>query len=643
MYPRRTIVLLSLLQACALLPARAQEPSRAVENPSRPDSLGRVNNSSVVFERNLNTYTWLGRAALDTAAGELRFKLREQYSSNVILPEGTPSQFNPKLQSSEQSFFLDLRYPATDLLTPVMQWSSFTYSDNKGTGLNNASSALILGGAEYFPFSWFSITPLAGYQWDGQAGIYDRGATYVLQGRIPGVIVDGYHIEGAGQFREEKVSPRTLEEHFFGTTIQRSFSQYTWDSVGLGFARNRREFYSPSDFGIESRTENVVSFSNQLHYEISPEFGSLIFVSVNDRILFKDLRPWNVPELPQIQFNTRIDEFHLDTYALLTYRSQDNRYRGWLRLGHSERTESHEAERPATSSPLTDLQFATRNNEEHVKNNTSQQTSLSGGGTIAITSSDTVAVSGTASILRYDTPSIENVEDRDELLVALGITTLHQFSRVLSLALTLEGTLGHTVYLLKERSRNNAINRILRLSPRTVYRPVSWITSANAFEILANYTVYDFEAQLASIKSYSYRQLTFLDSTAFDLTHSLGIDLFTYWKVYERGQLIWSEFRERPENIVNEQTHALQVRVRPTENTVFALGLRYFGQSRYTYQEGVRRLDTFLRSVGPTCLIQWEPGNYSRIQFRGWYENRRLSNGTSRTLPSFDMNIGINL
>jgi hypothetical protein len=640
---QRPIVAVVFLFACIPYSSEAQEPTHPVEVPSIADTVQRINSASIVFERNLNTYTWLGRVAVDTLVEAIRIGLLEQYASNVILPEGTPSQTNPKLQSSQQSLSLTLRGPSGGGFAPLGQWSSFAYSDNKGIGLNNASTSLILGGFEYAPLPWLSVTPLAGYQWDGQAGIYDRGPTYVVGALIPGLIIDGYRVAGIGQYREEKLSPRTLEANFLRAGVQKNFSSYTEDSLEVGFARNRREFYSPGDFDIESRVEQVLSFSNNLRYDLDPSLSSIIFVSVNDRVFFKDLRPWKSLSLPQTQFNTRIDEFRIDAYALLAYRSPDGSIGGWLRLGRSERTESHEADRPSSSSPLIELQYATRNNEEQLKNNTSVQTTLSGGGALSLSPSDTILVSGTAGMLRYDTPSVDNVEDRDELLIALGVTTRHRVSSVLDLAFTVEGTLGHTVYLLKERSRNNSVNRILRFSPRTVYHPVSQITSVNAFEVLANYTVYDFEAQLASIKSYSYRQFVWLDSTAFDVTHSLGFDLFTYWKVYERGQLIWNAFLERPENIVNEQTHSFQVRVRPSDQAVFALGLRYFGQARYAYEEGERKLDTFLSSVGPTCMISWEPGMHSRIQFQGWYEYRRLPDGSLRSLPSMTMNINVNL
>jgi hypothetical protein len=262
---------------------------------------------------------------------------------------------------------------------------------------------------------------------------------------------------------------------------------------------------------------------------------------------------------------------------------------------------------------------------------------------VPVSMSDRIELSGSIGILRYDTPSNQNLEDRDELLVALTLATSHRVSHALELGVVLDGTVDHLVYLLRERSANNNYNRVLRLSPRTIYKPAPWLYSLNAFEVLANYTVYDFEQQLPAVKSFSYRQLGWMDSTSVDLTHRIGFDFFAYWKVYERGQLEWSQFLERLESAATELTYAVQCRITPAARTLFAVGVRYFGQTRYKYTEGVRRVDSFLNSVGPTCTISWNPGPHSRIQFQGWYERQRQPDGVSRSLASMTMNIYVTL
>ncbi len=640
--PPLSVVL--ILGAFAVCTVHGQETYRGGDFPSIPaDSTQRANTASILFDRNLNTYNWMGRAAIDTVAQGIHIGIIQQFASNVIEFQGGSGPAPPKLQSGQENLSVLLRALPAAGVSPQIQWSSFVYSDNKGTGLNNASSESLLGGAEYIPFSWMSVTPMAGYRWDTQAGIRDRGMTYALGARVPGFEADGYIVSGNAQYREDFLAPRRLEGDFARFSVQKVFSPYARDSLDVGVNRNRHEFYAPADSTIESRTEQVLTFADKLEYDIDPALASTFFVSINGRSLEKSLRNWNATAPQIMQFNTGINEFRFDTYMQSVYRTPEGRTAAWLRLYYSERSEVHSAQVPGTASPSIDSLFSRSNTREHINDNTARRTQLSGAVEVPVSPSDRIELSGSIGILRYDTPSDQNLEDRDELLVALTLATSHRVSRSLELGVVLDGTIDHLVYLLKERSANNNYNRVLRLSPRTIYRPVPWINSLNAFEVLANYTVYDFEQQLPSVKSFSYRQLGWLDSTSVDLTHRIGFEFFAYWKVYERGQLEWSQFRERLESAATELTYAVQCRVRPTERTFFAVGIRYFGQTRYTYAEGARRVDSFLNSVGPTCSISWDPGPHSRIQFQGWYERQREPDGVSRSLASMTMTIYVNL
>jgi len=176
------------------------------------------------------------------------------------------------------------------------------------------------------------------------------------------------------------------------------------------------------------------------------------------------------------------------------------------------------------------------------------------------------------------------------------------------------------------------------LTPRVLCRPLSMITTSNTFEVLANYTVYDFENELARIRSYSYRQFGWLDSSTVAVTDRIALDFFVYLKLYERGQLNWNEFTERTESSFSDETYAAQVRFTPNPRTVFAVGLRYFSQTRYVYETAGKRLDSFLSSIGPTCLIQYDFGAQSTVSFRGWYEHRKQFDGTSRPWGRMTLN-----
>jgi len=228
-------------------------------------------------------------------------------------------------------------------------------------------------------------------------------------------------------------------------------------------------------------------------------------------------------------------------------------------------------------------------------------------------------------------------------LVAFVVVERHVADPVLDLDLLVDGTYGHLVYLLEERSANNNVNRVLRFAPRVIYRPAEGISSANTFEVLANYTVYDFEEEASLVRSFSYRQFAWLDSTSVDLTHRVGLDFFAYFKLYERGRLNWDDFQERTENSFVDRTLAAQLRFSPSPGTLLAAGIRSFSQSRYDYVSSGKRRAATLHSIGPTCTIQWAIGPASRLLLRGWYERRAQPDGSARSFPTIVMNVSVNL
>jgi len=619
--------------------ATAQESQReAGLPPGTPDSLQRMNTASILFDQNLNTFNWIGRLAVDTTIAGTRIAVGSQYLANIIQLEGAPPGAPRSSESSQQQINLLLGRPLNTTTEALARWSSLVYSDNKGIGLSNASSHAVLAGLDLMPLPLLTVTPLAGYRWDRQGDIRDRGPSLDMGADVHDLDIDGYRIGGSARLHKDFMDPRTLENHIGGIGIEKPFGPLSRDSLALGFLRTRREFYTLGDSAIESRIDRFFSLANVLDYELNRNTTAGVFVQIGSRALDKGQRRILGPKTV-LPFDTEIEEFRLDTHIKGQYRSDDGRTEGMVRFAYTERSESHRAKEPDPMPPNIRVLFEERDRQEQTKDNLTRHVALAGTFVLPLSLSDRFFLAGSGSMLRYDTPSEQNREDRDELLVALTLGTTFRVSRYLDLALMLDGTLSHLVYLLKERSANNSVNRVLRLYPRTTFRPVSWCTTTNAFEVLANYTVYDFEQQAAQVRSFSYRQFAWVDSTRLEFTHRIGLDFFAYLKLYERGQLKWEEFSERTENAFVDQTLACQIRFTPAFGTVFAAGVRYFSQARYLFQDGLRQEDSFSSSVGPTCAIAWEIGLHSRVDFRGWYEHRKYADGTVRSLASMTMHV----
>jgi hypothetical protein len=646
----RTVSSICFLLLLTIPIVHAQENQRLLDIAPADSAPGpRLNRLSVGLERNLSTFNWLGRASLDTTLLGTTIGFLGQFASNTVLLGGAPSA---NLRSDQQNLSLLLGRRIEQHVTSLLQWNSLVYSDNKSVGLGQAAFHSLLGGARYSPAEQTELSSLIGYRWDRQVGVPDKGVSYTLAANARDIDVGGYSFSGEGQYHEDILKPRNLQQHYLRATTQKIFSENARDSLGVGYGKTRREFYAVANGNIESRIENLVSFTNALEYDLDRDFTTSVFITIQNRSLDKSIRHYSSIPDPVARFNTTIDEFRLETYLQAAYRSQEGRFLATARLAYAERNEQHALE----TNPGFTAQSRDQRSIEERKNNLSRRTSLAGQATTVLSSSDTISFSGAISILRYDTP-VENYDDRDEQLIALSLSSMHRFSPVLSAGLSLEATLSHLVYLYGQTSTlggfspsaNNYMNRVFRLSSRTLYRPIRQITSYNTFEVLANYTVYDFEQLVSSVQSYSFRQFGWMDSSSVDLTHRVGLDFFGYLKLYENGQLKWSEFSERTENSFVDRTLSSQVRFTPEPGLVFAAGIRYFNQARYVFLDGLKTLDMTIRSLGPSCSIRWDIGTHSRLVLAGWYEKRRITstqtpaNNSVQTLPNLTMNVTVNL
>ncbi len=620
----------------------AQESPQITGVSLHPDSVLQKNSADVLFERNQNTFNWIGRAGIDTTILGTRLLFREQYSSNIILIEGTGSVPERRLQSNQQTLSLLLQQPISTSFRPHVAWSSRVYQDKKAVGLSSASTHAVATGFEYLPIASLALTPALGYRWDDQGEFRDDGVHYSLGGRFRNMEGDGYMLSADALAHVDQLDPRTLEGHFARGGVEKVFDGRTRDSLQLSIVRTRREFHSLLDStrSIDSRGEEVLTFANLLDYELSNSMLATLYLGVFNRRLERSTRFTSVAAISPTLFGADIEEFRLDAYVQTVFEAASG-LSGFARIAYAERNESHTASGINGSENNRD-EFNRQNDREKTKDNLMRRTAILGALNMPVSSSDDIAFSGSASILRYDTPSMENTEDRDELLIAFSVSSMHRINRFVQIGATLEGTLGHTVYLLGSRSSNNNYNRVLRLAPTVYLRPSGHFSSTNTFEVLANYTVYDFEEQAAQVRSFSFRQFGWLDSTTVELSELLGLDFLSYLKLYERGQLKWSDFTERVENAFVDLTYAVQVRCSPTNETVFAVGIRSFSQSRYTYNGNARVLDTTLESIGPTCLIQWQPRGIGLLSLSGWYERRKQTNGASRALANMSMNVQLN-
>ncbi len=247
---------------------------------------------------------------------------------------------------------------------------------------------------------------------------------------------------------------------------------------------------------------------------------------------------------------------------------------------------------------------------------------------------DTIVFSYLASLLKYDTPSKDNNDDHDEYSNIINLTYSHSFSKYFQLLLSTEFQQFHIVYLLSEKSYQNNWLRSLSFAPQIKFRN-SYLSINPKMEVLANYTVYDFEELLKNVSTYSFRQISFKDSSAITLSPKFNVFFTSLYRYNERGILYWKAFKESPQNSNKEQLYRILVNYNIFENNSFALGIRIydFEQKRLSVAQSISSYGNIQKSIGPEIQIGIVFSDYGKLTISGWYEFQDI-NGIKRQMPN---------
>ncbi len=616
--------LLTALLPIVLQSVSGQEPIDLRNQPSSADSVR--NRLSILFTNVFNSYHWGGRAAYRSDTGSVTLSVNEQFLSSVLRTDKI-------FITDQQQADLTLHQRLSSTLRLSTRASSFIVSDDRGINLGQLSTSNLYGGVEYRPLFRFALEPLIGVSFDKQLGESDRGISYLLSASLDTVDFSGYTTVVNGLWNYDQLIPRQRETRTLLISIDKPFFEETRNSLQGLYSHTRRDVYTPADaftqqqygvqHNIESRTEDIIGLIDTLGYSLGRQTVLSLRGTVAGREIGRQTRYLNTAAPSQSSLPTTIDEFRLESSALLSTVPLDG-VRASVRFDYLERDERHTLDNPglgpAVYTPLAQV--------EERKNNHSRRTGLNADLSIRFSRDHTLDLSGSGNLLRYDTPSLENDDDRDELWYVFEATTYHRISRSLTAQITADAHLMHLVYLNSTRSASNTWNRVLRLAPTLEYMPSSVLFSSNTFEVLANYTSYDFEFPSSPIQSFAYRQFSFHDSTRYRLTQRLSLLWMHHLKFYEQGQFRWDDFSELPVNYYEDKLYVVSARYQLNSGLLFSVGFRYFSQIRYNYLASERQVDRFLRSTGPSTEIAWTPAEQTSWSLQGWYERQRQTGAT---------------
>lgn len=591
------------------------------------------------FNKQLSTFYLNTRLDFGHAWGDYDIRLSENFNSTFI-------RSSQKSIRDEQLFSLHNNYKVNDGFSIGLGAKSNIFSDNRRIEINQASTNQVFLFSKIEPHEAIHIAPFTGYMTNRQVLNDDKGFLYGTEALLNNYRFSDLIISSDLKFRNEDISPRKNILRHYGLMLHNSFTPEVSNSIIGSYSQNRKDFYFEVDSvtsqqfnvtnNIQSRIETSYQIFDSLRYHnIFDVFSMYVFGGINWRKIERDTRYKSLQNATSSIFDSEIDELKLDFETILTYNSKS--FNGLLRVLYSERDEKNLVKR---ISDVPENLYQERVKLEARKNNNSIRASLSFIGDLALSRSDIVNFSLLHNKLKYDTPSKENFDDRDELLSIIRLRYVRRFTPFFDGFINAEGTYNQTVYIFSEKSSNNNINRILKLAAGGAYKG-SKLSSTNSFEVSANYTVYDFEDLNPNIKSYSFRQFTALDSTSYNFGKRMKLSFFGYVKLSEQGNLNWDEFKSRPTRYLQEIF--IEPRISTTYSiAMFSVGARFFSLSTYGYKSNDKFLDSEFKSIGPIAEILLAQSNTLYLKIYGWYEYITVTKQEKREQANLNVEVSWN-
>lgn len=598
---------------------------------SQTDSSSIQNTQSVDygFKKLANTITFFcnGLLNLNTDFGDV--SISQQYSGTGIRVITTAFR-------DDQNMVLRYSKELLPSMKAIAKHSWLLSSDSRSIELNKLERNTTMGGIEFTPVREWTTSVLTGYERNSQLGIIANALAFEGSSILQPIKIDEYSLYGG--FRGEYLQLDTnrinsditadvvSERDFFNGNLARFFTRYR---------RLQRDFFTPvgsgfQDLIVETRVENRFSLGTDLQIRLGDFISSQFQISVDQADIPRGFRS-SIDLVPQTSIIRTLDELQFSTQGSLQYNYKNYRQNLWLQ--YVSRKEENQV---SVAFPLLPIEEVELRRSEFNRDNSTSRLRIGTDIFSKIFTEDTIQFSTSVGIFRYDTPSELNRDDRDEQTVIGTILYGKRINDNTAIQYYFTGQSTHLVYLKKERSSLNNVNSILKLGTNFLVTS-SKFSTMTSLELLANYTVYDFEIP-EQIRSFSFRQILFRDSTIVSISPKYYFEARAYIRYFERGRLYWETFAELPELQSLETFFRVLFYASVSKEFTIGIGSRFYSmQQKNLLQRNAISSDISQTVPGPEVDIRYTVSDNSFISLTGWYEFQRSSGVLTRELPNVSL------
>lgn len=573
-----------------------------------------------------NTFVWTGNADVDLTTSVGQFRFVNQYRSSAFRTASVATR-------DDQQSQIAWEVPVASTLRTVLRQGWLLSQDSRSIGLNSLQRVNGALGLVYTPMPEASVEALGGLESSSQLGVHATGPIAIMKGTLDNYLVDDWNISSNAIADWQQLDARrTNTDLDVSARVSRIIDEGTSLKLSAQSTLRGREFFtsvSPSlPLNVEQRRENIQQVFADISYGITPELG----IGFSGSLLSNNIdRSYDtqMQDLALTSVSRQLSELAIDAEAHLQYRVQNAA--AYVSGAVYQRSEQNGVQDVFGLVPAS-LQAVRA--QEFQRDNETFRTRLLARGDYLPSERDTFRLEVSGWLLRYDTPSPLNDDDRDELSTIATVSWSRKLSSNLSMNLGLSGQYLHLVFLRATRSAFNNVNRVLRLSPSFVLH-TSGVTMQPQFEILANYTAYDYDGLSSAARSFSFRQISYRDSLRVRLTPMFNVESQILFRYFERASLQWGAFAESPETGNLEYLVKLLLATNVTPLASIHTGIRLYTLDQRSIAIGVPQILTgSLHSIGPEVAIRYATMAGSTLSLSGWYEFQTINVTQTRKLPN---------
>ncbi len=596
----------------------------------RDSSNSYYNNKQITYgvEKITDTYMFTGNALYNFNSNFGNIKLVESY-------RGTGIQQQNSSFRDDQGINFEYSYPLQSNIL-ILARQNWTYaSDTRNLGMNELQRLNTSGGLRYVIKNNSMVEAYAGFEKNKQLQINSDGFLLNLNANLDNLDLSDFTLRSyiTSEYLKLNLNRVNADLDVF-VNLSHNYEQNNRLSLGMRYKLMNRDLLTSYD----NTNLQVIPIEGRLENRINPDlffnFNLLdnLIIELNMNLLNVNVgKAYNAyySNISLSNVRRNLKEFQLGFTGEAKYVSAN--ILESIGMMFNVRNEENLVEKLYDMSS-TDEEFI--KNQEHQRDNNSARTKLFHRGLFMPGNADTVFTNFSLSIYQYDTPSSDNYDDRDEQSINANIGYKHRFTNNFSAGIAAELQMLHLVFLKSERSALNNWNRVIRLAPE-----IEWTNKIFSihpkFEILANYTVYDFEDASGSVKSYSYRQIGYKDTICIYLQQNMSFQFKTSFRYFERGILYWDSFSESPQNSNFESYLRGLVYIGLTDKIRIGAGARYYSLKQSSLNtNSVSGSDFSQKSIGPETIITSFFSDGSSISLQGWYEFQYINNLENNRIPN---------